>query len=114
MRLFITLFALVSSVSCGQALEPINDAGGEFITDMTESGKKINKSVDDVTGTLGGESAKASRVALRALEDIRLAAASQPEYVKVINDNEALLEEICLEHDERIMTAQEYQRYCVD
>ena len=112
MRFLVSLFVLVSSVSCGQALEPINDAGGEFITDMTESGEKINKSVDDVTGTLGGESAKASRVALRSLEDIRLAAASEPEYVKVINDNEELLEEICLEHDERIMTKEEYTRYC--
>lgn len=108
----IFIFCLSMLVSCGAPLEGINDAGGEVIEDMTTSGKKINKSVDKVTGTLGGESAKASRVAYRSLEQIRAQAADNPEYIEVINNNDELLEEICLEHDERIMTKEEYTKYC--
>lgn len=112
MRTFISLLVLSFSVSCGQALEPINDAGGEFVTDMTESGKKVNKHVDEVTGTLGNESGKAARVSQRTLNEIRTQAADNPEYEQVINDNEALLEEICAQNDPDIISPEDYEKLC--
>ena len=94
--------------SCGQ----INDMGVDAIDNLTESGVKINKEIDTVTGTLAKDSRAATKSTQKALEEIRLAAADQPEYQTVIDDNDALMEEICIEHDERIMTKEEFEDFC--
>lgn len=110
-KVLIALLCLLVA-SCGQPLEAINDRGGEIIENVTEKGVEVNKHVDEVTGTLGSEAGKAARVSQRTLNEIRTQAANNPEYEQVINDNEALLEEICAQNDPDIITKEEYENIC--